>query len=146
MYENYGCVFVRAAHQVGPGKHRVVPRARAQQRRVPVGHIRQLGDAKRIPDRRTDEVQERVQVQNYLRGAANRHGAVAGLRERRVGSHESHATLRPHTDIASGNRVKAYCLRTDGKERTTFGITFCREVVPRTISRLKRFLESVYVL
>lgn len=87
---------------VGVGKHRVVPRARAQQRRVPVGHIRQFGDAQRVSDRRADEIQERVQVQNHLRRAADRHGAVAGLRERRMGSDESDATVRPHTHIASG--------------------------------------------
>jgi len=48
----FGCV----RFQVRPGKHRVVPGARAQQRRVPVGHIRQFGDAQRVSDRGTDEI------------------------------------------------------------------------------------------
>jgi len=42
--------------QVCPGKYRVVPRARAEQRCIPVGHIRQFGDAQRVFNRRADEV------------------------------------------------------------------------------------------
>jgi len=42
--------------EVCPGQYRVVPRARAQQRRVPVGHIRQFGDTQGVSDRRADEV------------------------------------------------------------------------------------------
>lgn len=74
-------------HLVGAGKHCVVPRACAKQRRVFVGYFRQLGDAERVLDRRTDEIQECVQVQNHMRRTANRHGTVARLRERRMGSH-----------------------------------------------------------
>lgn len=95
--------------QVRTGKYRVVPRARAQQRRFSVGHIRQLGDAQRVLDRRADEVQERVQVQNNMRRTANRHGAVAGLCERRMGSYKSHPALRSHTHIASGNVFPHIC-------------------------------------
>lgn len=98
---------------VRTGKHRVVPRARAQQRRVPVGHIREFGDAQGVPDRGTDEIQERVQVQNHMRRIANRHGTVAGLRQRRMGPHESHPALWPHTHFASGNvsRFRYGCVR-----------------------------------
>lgn len=42
------CVFMV---QVRLGQYRVLPRTRAQQRSVPVGHIRQFGDAQGVSDR-----------------------------------------------------------------------------------------------
>lgn len=48
---------------VGGRQRGIVPRARALQRRLPAGHLRQRCDAARVPHRRAHEVQERLQVQ-----------------------------------------------------------------------------------
>ncbi len=55
------------------------------------------------PDRRTDEVQERVQVQDRLRRPADGHGASAGLRERRVGPGQGHQVVRAHSRNSRGS-------------------------------------------
>jgi len=54
-------------------------------------------------DRRTDEVQERVQVQDRLRRPADGHGASAGLRERRVGPGQGHQVVRAHSRHSRGS-------------------------------------------
>lgn len=98
IVENYSfpcCIVCRR-------EYRGVPRSRALLGRLPPGHIRQRCDAEGILNRGADEVQERVQIQNRLRGIANGDGAVARLRERRMGPYESHQTFRPHTNNPSG--------------------------------------------
>lgn len=45
---------------------------------------------------------------DMLRGAANGNGAAAGLRQRRVGSHQGDATLRTHTHYTSGGYQLAF--------------------------------------
>lgn len=61
---------------VGGGECGGVPSARSEQRCLPPRHLRQRGDAPRVPDRRTDEVQECVQVQDRLRRVADSDGAT----------------------------------------------------------------------
>ena len=55
------------------------------------------------PDRRADEVQERVQVQDRLRRSPDGHGPAAGLRERRVGPGQGHQVVRPHSRHPRGS-------------------------------------------
>lgn len=48
---------------VGSRQRGVIPRARALQRRVPAGYIRERRHAQGVPHRGTHEVQERLQIQ-----------------------------------------------------------------------------------
>ena len=57
-----------------------LPSTRALQRRFPSGYFRKRRDPSRVPDGRAHEIQERLQVQDRLRGPSNSHGATAGLR------------------------------------------------------------------
>lgn len=67
---------------VSGGEHSRLQGARALLRGLPPGHIRERSDAEGVPDRRANEVQERVQIQNRLRGVADGDGASARLRQR----------------------------------------------------------------
>lgn len=67
---------------VGRREHSRVSSSRAVLRRLPLGHIRQRCDAEGVLDRRADEVQERLQIQNRVRGIADGDGTIAGLRQR----------------------------------------------------------------
>lgn len=98
IFENYlfPCYIVRRR------EYRRVPCSRALLGGFPPGYICQRCHAEGILNRRADEVQERVQIQNRLRGIADGDGAVARLREWRMGPYESHQTFRSHTNNPSG--------------------------------------------
>lgn len=61
---------------VGGGECGGIPCARSEQWRLPPGHLRQRSDTPRVPDWGAHEVQERVQVQDCLRRAADSDGAT----------------------------------------------------------------------
>jgi hypothetical protein len=73
---------------VGRGQHCRIQGTRAAGGHPAAGHFRQRCDAARVPDRRADEIQERLQVQDRVRGLANGDGSSARLCERRMGSHQ----------------------------------------------------------
>lgn len=87
---------------VGRGQYRRVSSARAVLGRLPFGHICERGDAEGVLDWRADEVQERLQIQNRVRGAADGDGAAAGLRQWRVGPYQSYQIIRTYTYHSSG--------------------------------------------
>lgn len=89
-------------HAVRRREYRRVPCSRALLGGFPPGYICQRCHAEGILNRGADEVQERVQIQNRLRGIADGDGAVARLREWRMGPYESHQTFRSHTNNPSG--------------------------------------------
>lgn len=93
---------------VGRGKHSRVPSSRTLFRGLPPGHICERGDAEGVLDRRADEVQERLQIQNCVRGAADGDGAAAGLRQWRMGPHQSHQIIRAHTHHSSGRSINRF--------------------------------------
>lgn len=87
-------------------EYRRVSRARTLFRGFPPGHFCQRCDAQGIPNRGANEVQERVQIQDRMRGVANGDGTIARLREWRMGPDKSHETVWSYTDNSSGTTAR----------------------------------------